>query len=149
MAPVANLWKPISVTIREMMEMLRTLFVAKLISCSIFFVMSSYDGLSDDQPSISSHSDSHLSLLTPEQHCVASKIIKAVVYETDQLMFQYKSKLNSGFSGRGRRNQDSHDNFHGETFEWGEIHTISITFPTNFRRNCAQIPKDGAPASRN
>jgi hypothetical protein len=51
------------------------------------FDMSSYDGLDDDQPSISSDPDSHLSLLTPEQHSVASKIIKAVSHETHQLMF--------------------------------------------------------------
>jgi hypothetical protein len=51
------------------------------------FNMSSYDGLGDDQLSISSNPDSHLSLLTPEQHSVAFKIIKAVLYETHQLMF--------------------------------------------------------------
>jgi hypothetical protein len=51
------------------------------------FDMSSYDGLGDDQLSVSSDPDSHLSLLTPEQHSVASKIIKAVLHETRQLMF--------------------------------------------------------------
>jgi Cdc6-like AAA superfamily ATPase len=49
--------------------------------------MSSYDGLGDDQTSISSDPDSYLSLLTPEQHSVASKIIKAVLHERHQLMF--------------------------------------------------------------
>jgi hypothetical protein len=39
------------------------------------FDMSSYDGLGDDQLSISSDSDSHLSLLAPEQQTVASEII--------------------------------------------------------------------------
>jgi hypothetical protein len=51
------------------------------------FDMSSYDGLGDDQLSISSDPDSHLSLLTPEQYSVAAKIIKAVSYETRQLVF--------------------------------------------------------------
>jgi hypothetical protein len=51
------------------------------------FDMSSYDSLGDDQLSISSDPDSHLFLLTPEQHSVASKIIKAVLHETQQLMF--------------------------------------------------------------
>jgi hypothetical protein len=51
------------------------------------FETSSYDGLGDDQLSISSDPDSHLSLLTPEQHSVASKIIKTVLHETHQLMF--------------------------------------------------------------
>jgi hypothetical protein len=51
------------------------------------FDMSSYDGIGDDQLSISSDPDSHLSLLTPEQHSVVSKIIKAVLHETHQLMF--------------------------------------------------------------
>jgi hypothetical protein len=47
----------------------------------------SYDGLGDGQLSISSDPDSHLSFLTPEQHSVASKIIKAVLHETHQLTF--------------------------------------------------------------
>jgi hypothetical protein len=51
------------------------------------FDMSSYDGLGDGQPSISSDPDSYLSLLIPEQHSVASQIIKAVLHETHQLMF--------------------------------------------------------------
>jgi hypothetical protein len=51
------------------------------------FDMSSCDGLGDDQLSISSDSDSHLSLLAPKQHSVASKIIKAVLHERYQLMF--------------------------------------------------------------
>jgi hypothetical protein len=51
------------------------------------FDMSFYDGLSDDQPFISSDFDSHSSLLTPEQHSVASKIIKVVLHETHQFMF--------------------------------------------------------------
>jgi hypothetical protein len=51
------------------------------------FDMSSSDGLGDDQLSISSDPDSYLSLLTPEHHSVASKIIKAVLHETHQLMF--------------------------------------------------------------
>jgi hypothetical protein len=55
------------------------------------FDMSSYDGLSDDQLSISSDFDSHSSLLTPEQHSVASKMIKAVLHETRQLMFLQSS----------------------------------------------------------
>jgi hypothetical protein len=38
MAPVANLCKPVSVIIRQMMEILRALLVAKLISCSILLV---------------------------------------------------------------------------------------------------------------
>jgi hypothetical protein len=49
--------------------------------------MSSYDGLVDDQLSISSDPDSHLSLLTLEQHSIASKITKAVLHKTHQLMF--------------------------------------------------------------
>jgi ABC-type branched-subunit amino acid transport system ATPase component len=49
--------------------------------------MLSYDGLGDDQLSISSDPDSHLSMLTPEQYSVAYKIIKAVLDETHQLMF--------------------------------------------------------------
>jgi hypothetical protein len=53
--------------------------------------MSSYDGLGDDQLSISSDPDSHSSLLTPEQYSVASKIIKAVLDETHQLMFLQSS----------------------------------------------------------
>jgi hypothetical protein len=51
------------------------------------FDMTSDDSLSDDQLSISSDPDSHLSRLTPEQHSIASKIIKAVLHETYQLMF--------------------------------------------------------------
>jgi hypothetical protein len=51
------------------------------------FDMSSYDTLGDHQLSTSSDPDSHLSLLTPEQHSVASKIIKAVLHETHQLIF--------------------------------------------------------------
>jgi hypothetical protein len=51
------------------------------------FDMPSYDRLGDDQLSISPDPDSHLPLLTSEQHSVASKIIKAVLYETHQLMF--------------------------------------------------------------
>jgi hypothetical protein len=51
------------------------------------FDMSSCDGLDDNEISISSDPDSHLSLLTPEQHFVASKIIKAALHETRQLMF--------------------------------------------------------------
>jgi hypothetical protein len=51
------------------------------------FDMPSYDGPGDDKLSISSNLDSHLSLLTPEQHSVASKIIRAVLHETHQLMF--------------------------------------------------------------
>jgi hypothetical protein len=51
------------------------------------FGVPSYDGLGDDQLSISSDPDSHLSLVTPEQHAVASKIIKAVLHETYQFMF--------------------------------------------------------------
>jgi hypothetical protein len=51
------------------------------------FNMSSYDGLDDDQLSISSDPDSHLSLLIPEQHSIASEIIKAVLSQTYQLMF--------------------------------------------------------------
>jgi hypothetical protein len=51
------------------------------------FDMSSCDGLGDDQLFISSDPDSHLSLLAPEQYFVASKIIKAVLHETYQLMF--------------------------------------------------------------
>jgi hypothetical protein len=51
------------------------------------FDMSSYDSLGDDQLSISSDPDSHLSLLTPEQYSIASKIIKAMLRETHQLMF--------------------------------------------------------------
>jgi hypothetical protein len=51
------------------------------------FDMSSYDGLGDDQLSISSDSDSHLSLLTPGQHSIASKNIKTVLHETHQFMF--------------------------------------------------------------
>jgi hypothetical protein len=50
------------------------------------FDMSSYDGLGDDELSISSDPDSHLSLLTAEQHSVASKIVKAVLHETHQLI---------------------------------------------------------------
>jgi hypothetical protein len=46
------------------------------------FGYSSYDGLGDDKLSISSDPGSHLPLLTPEQHSVASKIIKAVLHET-------------------------------------------------------------------
>jgi hypothetical protein len=49
--------------------------------------MSSYDGLGDDQPSIFSDPDSHLSLSTPEQHSVASKIVKVALHETHQLMY--------------------------------------------------------------
>jgi hypothetical protein len=55
------------------------------------FDMSSYDGLGDNQLSVSSDRDSHLSLLTPEQHSVAFKIIKATLYETHQLMFRQGS----------------------------------------------------------
>jgi ATP-dependent exoDNAse (exonuclease V) alpha subunit len=51
------------------------------------FGLSSYDGLGDDQLSMLSDPDSHLSLLTSEQHSVASKSIKAVLHETRQLMF--------------------------------------------------------------
>jgi hypothetical protein len=51
------------------------------------FDMSSYDGLGDDQLFISSDPDFHLSLLPPKQHSVASKIIKAVLDETYQLIF--------------------------------------------------------------
>jgi hypothetical protein len=40
------------------------------------FDVSSYDGLWDDQLSISSNPDSQLSLLTPEQHSIASKLSK-------------------------------------------------------------------------
>jgi hypothetical protein len=43
------------------------------------FGVSSYDGLGDDQLSISSDPDSHLSLLTPEQHSIASKIYQSGV----------------------------------------------------------------------
>jgi hypothetical protein len=53
--------------------------------------MSSYDSLGDDQLPISSDPDSYLSLLTLEQHFIASKIIKAVLHETYQLMFLYSS----------------------------------------------------------
>jgi hypothetical protein len=35
-----------------------------------------------------------------------------------------------------------------ENFKWDEIHTILITFATNFRTNCAQTPGDDAPESR-
>jgi hypothetical protein len=49
--------------------------------------MSSYDGLGDDQLSISSDPDSYLSMLAPKRHSVAFKIIKVVLYETYQLMF--------------------------------------------------------------
>jgi hypothetical protein len=55
------------------------------------FDMASYDGLGDDQLSISSDPDSHLSLLTSEQRSGASKIIKAVFHETHQLMFLHGS----------------------------------------------------------
>jgi hypothetical protein len=48
------------------------------------FDMSSHDGLRDDQPPISSYP---VSLLTSEQHSVASKIIKTVLHKTHQLMF--------------------------------------------------------------
>jgi hypothetical protein len=48
--------------------------------------MSSSDGLGDDQLSVFSDPDSHLSLSTPEQHSVASKIIKAVLHATHQLV---------------------------------------------------------------
>jgi hypothetical protein len=51
------------------------------------FDMSSYDGLGNDQLFISSDPDSQLSLLTAEQHSVTSKIIKAVLHKTHQLMF--------------------------------------------------------------
>jgi predicted ribonuclease YlaK len=51
------------------------------------FNISSYDGLGDGQLSISPDHDSHLSLLTPEQHSVASKIIKVVLHEIPQLVF--------------------------------------------------------------
>jgi ATP-dependent exoDNAse (exonuclease V) alpha subunit len=51
------------------------------------FDISSYDGFGDDQLFISADPDSHLSLLTPEQHSVASKIIKTVLHETHQFMF--------------------------------------------------------------
>jgi hypothetical protein len=51
------------------------------------FNMPSCDDLGDDQRSISSDSDSHLSLLIPEQHFVASKITKAVLHEAHQLRF--------------------------------------------------------------
>jgi hypothetical protein len=51
------------------------------------FDMSSYDGLGDDQLSISSDPNSHLSLLTPEQHSIASEIITAVLHQTHQLIF--------------------------------------------------------------
>jgi hypothetical protein len=51
------------------------------------FNMSSDDGLGDDQLSISPDHDSHLPLLTPEQHSVASKMIKAVLHEIHQLVF--------------------------------------------------------------
>jgi hypothetical protein len=51
------------------------------------FDMPSYERLGDDQLSISPDSDSHLSLLTPEQHSLASKIIKAALHEAHQLMF--------------------------------------------------------------
>jgi hypothetical protein len=60
------------------------------------FDMSSYDSLGDDQLSISSDPDFHLSLLTPEQHSFASKIIKAVLHETHQLM------LLQGSAGTGK-----------------------------------------------
>jgi hypothetical protein len=51
------------------------------------FDMSSYNRLGDYQLSISFDPDFHLSLLTPEQHSVASKIITAVLHGTHQLMF--------------------------------------------------------------
>jgi Cdc6-like AAA superfamily ATPase len=51
------------------------------------FDLSSYGGLGDDWLSICSNPDSHLSLLTLEQHSVASKVIKALSHETHQLMF--------------------------------------------------------------
>jgi hypothetical protein len=56
------------------------------------FDMSSCEGLGDDQLSKSSDPDPHLSLLIPEQHSVASKIIKAVLHETHQLMFLQGSR---------------------------------------------------------
>jgi hypothetical protein len=58
------------------------------------FDMSSYDGLGDGQLSISSDPDSHLSLLTPEQDSVTSKIIKAVLHETHELIFLQVSAWN-------------------------------------------------------
>jgi hypothetical protein len=51
------------------------------------FDMSSYNRLGDDQLPISSDPDPYLSLLTPKQHSVTSKIIKAVLHETHPLMF--------------------------------------------------------------
>jgi Cdc6-like AAA superfamily ATPase len=51
------------------------------------FDLSSYNSLGDNQLSISSDPDSHLSLLTPKQHSAAFKIIKAVLHETRQRMF--------------------------------------------------------------
>jgi hypothetical protein len=65
------------------------------------FDMLSYDGLGDDQLFISFDRDSHLFLLTPEQHSVASKIIKAVLHETHQLMFfQGSAGTRKPFAGK-------------------------------------------------
>jgi hypothetical protein len=49
--------------------------------------MRSYCHLFDDQLSVSSDPHSHLSVLTPEQYSIASKIIEAVLQEKDQLIF--------------------------------------------------------------
>jgi hypothetical protein len=40
-------------------------------------------------------------------------------------------------------------NSRGENFKWDEVQRMPIDFAANFRRNCAQIPRDDTPASRN
>jgi hypothetical protein len=83
---VENLWKRVSVVSWQMTETLRTLFVSKLISCSVLLICH-LTTISNDQLSISSGPDSYLSLSTPEQHSVAFEIIEAVLHETCQLVF--------------------------------------------------------------
>jgi hypothetical protein len=66
MVPVENIWKPVSVIIWEMMEILRTLFVVKNDLLLHPVNLAFYDHLFDNQLSISSGPDLHLSLLIPE-----------------------------------------------------------------------------------
>jgi hypothetical protein len=69
-------------------------------------------------------------------------------YRVDAVV-QYKSKTEEWFLSSRTVKPWHWRKFHGESFRWDDVHKTLIGFAANFHRNCAQIPRNDASASRN
>jgi hypothetical protein len=71
------------------------------------------------------------------------------VHKGSMLSRNTNGKPDSGFSVQGRWNHGIDESSHGENFKRDEVQRTPITFAVNFRRNCARIPRNDTPMSRN